>query len=95
MYMLLALLRYRVAWWPVSPIGCAVSSIWVTHNLAFSIFLTWAAKSAILSLGGISGYRRARPLFLGMLMGYVIGIGVSFIVDVLFFMGDGHMIHFW
>jgi len=94
-YTFLTLLRYRFAWWPVSPIGFAVSSIWVTHNLAFSIFLTWLAKTVLLALGGISGYRRARPLFLGMLIGYVLGVGLSFIVDVIFFMGDGHMVHRW
>ncbi|NOZ23385.1 MAG: hypothetical protein GXP25_20110 [Planctomycetes bacterium] len=94
-YVAVAVLRYRVAWWPVSPIGCAVSSIWVTHNLAFSIFITWVAKFTILSLGGINGYRRARPLFLGLLIGYVVGVGVSFLVDAVFFMGNGHMIHVW
>jgi len=95
MFTVFALLRYRLPWWPVSPIGCAVSSIWVTHNLAFSIFLTWVAKFVILSLGGIAGYRKARPLFIGLVIGYVLGVGLSFLVDCAFFMGDGHMIHRW
>ena len=56
---------------------------------------TTTAKSTILSLGGINGYRRARPLFLGLLIGYVLGVGVSFVVDAALFMGDGHMVHRW
>ena len=39
-------------------------------------------------------YRRYRPLFTGLLSGYSLGVGVSFAVDVLWFMGRGHWIHF-
>jgi len=94
-YWVLTALRYRLTWWPLSPLGFAAASIWVTANLAYSIFLTWLAKMAILKFGGLPAYRRGIPFFVGLLVGYVIGIGISFIVDVFCFMGDGHMVNIW
>jgi len=61
----------------------------------FSIFLVWATKSILLKIGGIALYRRVMPMFMGMLLGYVIGIGVIFAVDVVFFLGEGHLVHHW
>jgi hypothetical protein len=59
------------------------------------IFLAWAIKSVLLKMGGISLYKRAHPLFWGLLLGYVVGIGLIFIVDTFFFMGQGHLVHQW
>ena len=30
-----------------------------------------------------------------MMPGYATGIGLVFLVDLFFFMGQGHMIHLW
>lgn len=92
---LCSFLRYRFLWWPLSPIGLTVFPTGVISWQAFSIFLTWAVKFGLLKIGGIQLYRRTRPLFLGLLLGYVTGIGLVFVVDVLFFMGQGHMVHHW
>lgn len=90
-----AALRYSFSWWPLHPIGLAISNIWVIHWSAFSIFLAWAAKAVILRLGGIRTYQRAKPFFMGILVGYVLGVGASFLVDVCFFFGEGHTVHLW
>ena len=42
--------------------------------------------------GGIELYRKASPFFIGLIVGYFLGIGLSFIVDVAFFPGNGHAI---
>ena len=60
---------------------------------AFAVFLTWAVKVVILRIGGINLYRRCRPFFLGMLVGYTLGITVSFLIDLAFFFGQGHSVH--
>ncbi|MBT3603811.1 MAG: hypothetical protein HN521_12145 [Candidatus Latescibacteria bacterium] len=88
-------LRYRFLWWPLSPIGLTVFTTGVIQNQAFVIFLAWLIKFSLLKTGGISLYRRAHPLFLGLLLGYVVGIGLIFIVDTFFFMGQGHLVHRW
>ena len=61
----------------------------------FSIFLTWLAKTLVLRLGGASLYGKVRPAFLGIAIGYTVGIGISMLVDYLFFPGRGHTVHGW
>lgn len=94
-YWILTVLRYRLTWWPISPLGFAAGGIWVTWNLAFTFFVTWLAKILLLKFGGLPAYRRGIPFVVGLLVGYVIGVGLAFITDVLFFMGDGHMVNIW
>lgn len=90
-----AVLRYSFSWWPLHPIGLAVSNVSVVHWSAFSILLVWATKVALLRLGGIRTYQQAKPLFIGILVGYVLGVGASFLIDVCFFLGAGHTVHLW
>ena len=92
---LVAVMRYTLPWWPLHPIGLAICNIWVTHRSAFSIFLVWVIKVILLRLGGIKAYQRAKPFFMGILVGYVMGVGFSFLIDICFFFGDGHMVHRW
>ena len=94
-YGVLQALRFRFHWWPLPPVGLAISSIGLLDALAFSVFITWFAKRVILRIGGDRAHTAARPLFLGLAIGYVVGIGAGFIVDLLFFFGQGHMLHVW
>jgi hypothetical protein len=88
-------LKYRFIWWPVHPIGFCFASGWAISSCAFSIFLTWIVKAIILKVGGMILFRKARPFFLGILLGYVVGIGLCFLVDVIWFPERGHMMHHW
>lgn len=89
-YVVLALCQYRFSWWPLHPVGLAVAPLWMTRLCVVSVFFAWAFKSVILRLGGIAGYRTARPFFIGLIAGFFMGQGVSFTVDVFWFMGSGH-----
>ncbi|MDP6700782.1 MAG: hypothetical protein QGH25_14120, partial [Candidatus Latescibacteria bacterium] len=89
---LLTFMQYRFPWWPLHPVGLAVSAIWMIRNQAAAIFVAWAAKSLIMRFGGIELYRKASPFFIGLIVGYFLGIGLSFVVDVAFFPGNGHAI---
>ena len=40
-------------------------------------------------------YRKARPFFLGLIVGHTSAVIVSFVIDVVFFPGAGHRIHPW
>jgi len=87
---LCAFMRFRFAWWPLSPLALPVAAMWVVRLTAFSVAAAWLAKVVILRLGGIGLYRRWIPFFLGMAIGYFLGIGAGYIVDALAFPGAGH-----
>jgi hypothetical protein len=89
-YLALALCHYRFSWWSLHPVGLAVASLWMTRLCVVSVFFAWAFKSLILRYGGIKGYQKARPLFIGFIAGFFLGQGVSFAVDVFWFSGQGH-----
>jgi hypothetical protein len=90
----LTFLKYRLPWWPLHPIGFALAGTGTSvRYTVFSIFLAWAIKFIILRIGGAMLYRRFRPFFLGVLIGYTAGIGLSLLVDIVWFPGAGHNIH--
>ena len=91
-YGVLALLYYRVAWWPLHPVGLAVASTWMVKRIVFSVFLAWACKALILRLGGVALYQRLKPLFIGLVVGFFCGVFLSFVLDWAWFKGAGHPI---
>ena len=92
---LLTLARYHFSWWPVHPIGFAIMETFAVRGTIFTIFIVWLAKSLIFRIGGIALYRRGQPFFLGILAGFVIGVAISAMVDVIWFPGEGHSVHHW
>ena len=90
---LLIFLRSRFAWWPLNPVGFAISSSYPIRDAAFGVFLVWLVKVVLSRLGGVASYRRAMPFFAGMLVGYVLAVGLGFAVDCIGFPGAGHPFH--
>ena len=93
--LLLGMLRLRFAWWPLHPVGFTVGYVYPVRVTAFTVFLVWAFKSIVMRVGGIVLYRQLQPFFLGLLIGYTLGVGVSTFVDAAWFPGDGRMVHTW
>lgn len=60
-------LRMRCAWWPLHPVGLLMGSS--MHEMWFSLFVAWLAKTVILRYGTHHTYERARQFFLGMVAG--------------------------
>ena len=87
-------MRYRYTWWPFHPLGLAAGPAYPVTNVIFPIFLGSIAKFVIMRLGGAKSYRAARPFFVGLIMGYYVGAGISFFVDWIWFPGNGHGIPF-
>ncbi len=90
----LYMLRSRFPGWPLNPLGLAAGPAYPVTNVIFPLFLGWLAKSLILRFGGGQTYRLARPFFLGLIMGHYVGAGLSFLVDMIWFPGQGHGIPF-
>jgi hypothetical protein len=92
---LLTFLRYRFSWWPIHPIGLTISASDNNKSLVMPVFIVWVAKSILLRLGGVNLYQKAKPLFMGLMTGYTVGVVWSFAVDALWFSGQGHLVHWW
>ena len=56
-------------------------------------FVAWAIKTVLLRVGGVTLYRRAAPVFLGLTIGCFTGIALSQVVDAMWFPGLGHFIY--
>jgi hypothetical protein len=69
------LLRQRLIWFPLHPMGFAMASAYGYH--LWAPFLTvWLLKSLILRLGGHTTYRRLIPFFLGFALGRYLFAGI-------------------
>jgi len=85
----LYVMRARLAWWPLSPIGFPICASRRTSDYLLPVFLAWLIKLILLRFGGNRVYQRAKPLFVGMVVGFFFAQGTSFLIDVLFFRGAG------
>jgi hypothetical protein len=92
---LMTFLRYRFSWWPIHPIGLTISAADNNKSLVMPLFIVWVVKSILLRFGGVHLYQQAKPLFMGLLTGYTLGVVWSFVVDALWFSGQGHLVHWW
>ena len=86
-------LQSWISWWPIHPLGIMMMFDGYTRHHSFQIFLVWLSKLLILRLGGIGLYRRLRPVAYGLIVGYVFATGCSFLVDVIWFPHEGHLVH--
>lgn len=92
---LLTFCQYRFPAWPIHPIGFPIAAADTTHYMFISVVIAWLIKSIILKIGGVQAYERGRPVFLGFIAGYALGIAESFFIDWIWFPGAGHQIHGW
>lgn len=88
-------LTYRFPGWPLAPVGFTVAFADVIRLLMFSLFLAWLIKMLLVRIGGVTAYRRAQPFAWGVLVGYSVGVFLGFIVDWIWFPGQGHALHEW
>ncbi len=91
--LLLIYLRHRFVWWPLHPIGMAISGSYLARRTSMTILLAWLVKLVMLKVGGPSFFRKSRPLFIGLLTGYVLGVALSAFIDILWFPERGHSVH--
>jgi hypothetical protein len=79
----LSYMRVRFSSWPFHPIGYAMGPSWPMIQLWFSIMVGWLMKTLILRYGGMQGFIRARPFFLGLVLGEFAVAGLWLIIDAV------------
>jgi len=79
MTVFLTVMRTAFFWWPLHPLGYALSGSWSTIEMWFPCLLAWVFKSLILRYGGMGMYVKARPLFLGFVVGEF-GMAVFYVI---------------
>jgi len=77
----LSLMRVNYLWWPLHPVGYAMSYIVYVAREWLSILIGWAAQTVLLRYGGHAAFRKYRPLFLGLILGAMIAGGLWLVVD--------------
>lgn len=60
--------------WPIHPVGIIFLQFSIGLMIWFSIFLGWLIKVTVTNLFGGGAYRKARPFFLGLIMGELIAL---------------------
>jgi len=67
-------LRLRFLWFPLHPVGYAISNWWAIHLVWCPLAIAWLVKLLILRYGGLKTYLRILPFFLGAILGeFVVG----------------------
>ena len=82
----LMLAQKRFHWWPLHPLGPVVGIGWLTGQIWFSVFTAWLVKLVIVKYGGPRLFDRARPFFLGLILGEAVVSGTWLLID--FLMGE-------
>ena len=67
--LVLSIMRMRYAWWPLAPLGFALSGSWSMIVFWFPFLVAWLLKTTIVRYGGWRTYSRLRPFFLGLILG--------------------------
>jgi len=86
----LSWLRLNYVWWPIHPLGFVMATSWASLCLWFSLFLGWLFKLITIRYTGLRGYVQFRPLFMGVILGDVVGALLWIIVG--WFTGIGYMV---
>jgi len=92
---LLTLLRARFAGFALHPVGLAFSASSAATAYWFSIIIVWSCKLLILRVGGLRLYEKAKPFFIGLIVGYAFALILSYGVHE-FFPGQVYkVVHDW
>ncbi len=73
----------RFPGWPIHPVGIIFCQLSIGNLIWFSIFLGWLLKTAVTGLFGGGAYRKARPVFLGLIFGELLAVIVWTLVPVV------------
>lgn len=68
--------------WPIHPIGMLLVGHYYGQMAWASVLIGWALKITIINYGGATAFRRAQPLFMGIIMGEIFSAIIWTLVPV-------------
>ena len=80
---LMMILRQRLPWWPIHPIGFPIGANSMMNFVWFNVFVAWFLKRLILRYGGAANYKRSQSFFLGLIAGQVLCNGLWLVIDYI------------
>jgi hypothetical protein len=70
----LYIMKLRLSWWPLHPLGFAISTSYSIGTLWMPLFIAWVVKSLTTKYGGLRLYRILLDFFIGLVLGdFVVG----------------------
>jgi len=86
------IIRTRALWWPLHPMGFALSTTWYMSHMWFPMFEAWLMRTLAQHYSGLSGTRALMPLAFGLILGDI----VTGCLWVLYAIATGtHTYSFW
>ena len=79
----MAALRRRFVWWPLHPLGFVTWLSWPIDRYWSSIFIGWVLKTVVVRVAGYRGFRRLRPVAVGLILGMNVIFTVWLIVHLI------------
>lgn len=89
----LVVMRSLYYWWPLHPLGYALAGSWSTIQFWFPCLVAWILKSLAIRYGGLNAYSKARPVFLGLIVGEFGFACFSALLSVIVFQASRQRLH--
>jgi len=81
--------RFRFAGFPLHPVVFLMWGTWPSQYLWFSFFVGWVLKRLIVTYGGPGSYHRAKPFFLGLILGETMVAGFFIVTQLCYYLITG------
>lgn len=83
--MAISLVRFRFSRFPLHPVLMLMAGTYTANSCWGSFLAGWFIKTLVVRFGGGGVYQRLKPLFIGLVAAELFMIGLSVLVDFLFF----------
>lgn len=79
----MAMMRARFVWWPFHPMGYAIGTGWTAQQWWVSLIVCSLVKGVIVHYGGVRGFQRAAPFFIGLVLGQFVVLCLWSLIAVI------------
>jgi hypothetical protein len=86
-----SLLRFRFARFPLHPVLFLVAGSYPANVCWASFLVGWFIKGLVVRFGGGKVYQDLKPLFVGIVAGELIAVGIAVVVDMVYYAITGEV----